>query len=654
MVYSGILKLPWEAEDFLFYCCPDCDTRTKQKDDFVQHAHTHVSGKSLRTEKEYSEKIKLENESFDINIVKDEDQEMNDQSNDYDWDTNEVYSDHNDEAMSDCSDPDWFDESKNSGQEETFEDDLKQECWECCEEFSIKDLTDHMFKVHGHRKIHKCPSCDASFRYQKTLNSHESKEHGKGSRVRRKKTIEDDFMDEPIVDNLQCWQCEDAQTYTVEHLTNHMNEIHGHKKIMKCSTCPAAFRNHKTLLSHEERKHGQGDLKSENNFFDMNNTQSEGTPEKQKVYKVGGNQLCWQCPNSNKYSQRDLVRHMKYTHGHIRIFKCALCPMAFGTKKAIEIHEAKIHGTRSLESVIPDTIEGSETKKSDDKVYKRGGIFSCWQCPESENYSHRDLLKHMTEVHGHVKIFKCSYCDVAFRNKKAIEYHEAKIHGQGTIETIICSRCTFTTHSKALLKNHTDRIHGEKAKTNLCSQCPMAFLDIGDLYKHVRNVHTFEKHNCTDCSESFKSIKELRGHMIEKHNRQSFNCEKCEARFTSSRGLDAHVLKIHEKTLPFQCTICPMAYAYKKDLVRHTVKKHTDDKPFSCDICQKRFQLRDELKSHLKNKHKQIPCKEQLMPNPVERPNIDKQNHFVHNNVSDYIMKRNTSDHLFKSGAQGT
>ena len=35
---------PWvveQLEDFLFFCCPECDEKCRTKDEFLQHAHYH-------------------------------------------------------------------------------------------------------------------------------------------------------------------------------------------------------------------------------------------------------------------------------------------------------------------------------------------------------------------------------------------------------------------------------------------------------------------------------------------------------------------------------------------------------------------------------------------------------------------------------------
>ena len=52
--YSEMLKMehddddsrnPWLASsiyDFYYFCCPECDNKTKSKQDFVNHASCHI------------------------------------------------------------------------------------------------------------------------------------------------------------------------------------------------------------------------------------------------------------------------------------------------------------------------------------------------------------------------------------------------------------------------------------------------------------------------------------------------------------------------------------------------------------------------------------------------------------------------------------
>ena len=58
---------PWQVsniEDFLFYCCPECDLKTKDSHNFVTHAqHSHSKSKVLLNEVTKSLEVKTELES---------------------------------------------------------------------------------------------------------------------------------------------------------------------------------------------------------------------------------------------------------------------------------------------------------------------------------------------------------------------------------------------------------------------------------------------------------------------------------------------------------------------------------------------------------------------------------------------------------------
>ena len=58
---------PWQVsniEDFLFYCCPECDLKTKDSKNFVTHAqHSHSKSKVLLNEVTKNLEVKTELES---------------------------------------------------------------------------------------------------------------------------------------------------------------------------------------------------------------------------------------------------------------------------------------------------------------------------------------------------------------------------------------------------------------------------------------------------------------------------------------------------------------------------------------------------------------------------------------------------------------
>ena len=60
---------PWQVsniEDFLFYCCPECDLKTKDSKNFVTHAqHSHSKSKVLLNEVTKNLEVKTELERLD-------------------------------------------------------------------------------------------------------------------------------------------------------------------------------------------------------------------------------------------------------------------------------------------------------------------------------------------------------------------------------------------------------------------------------------------------------------------------------------------------------------------------------------------------------------------------------------------------------------
>ena len=101
----------------------------------------------------------------------------------------------------------------------------------------------------------------------------------------------------------------------------------------------------------------------------------------------------------------------------------------------------------------------------------------------------------------------------------------------------------------------------------VCQECDASFTTSGELVRHVRYRHTYEKpHRCTECSYASVELSKLRRH-----------------------------IRSHTGERPYACPHCPYASPDTYKLKRH-LRVHTGEKPYECDICNLRFTQSNSLK----------------------------------------------------------
>ena len=71
---------PWEVEnveDFLFFCCPECDVKNHSRDHFLKHAFDqHPKSKEYLEKWAYSIKDELKEENNQNKFIKDDEMEQ--------------------------------------------------------------------------------------------------------------------------------------------------------------------------------------------------------------------------------------------------------------------------------------------------------------------------------------------------------------------------------------------------------------------------------------------------------------------------------------------------------------------------------------------------------------------------------------------------
>lgn len=160
------------------------------------------------------------------------------------------------------------------------------------------------------------------------------------------------------------------------------------------------------------------------------------------------------------------------------------------------------------------------------------------------------------------------------------------------------------------VRNKLYDLFGKGRRPHKCKCCDSAFTTSGELIRHVRYKHTFEKpHKCPHCDyasvELSKMKRHIRTHTGARKNEfyylKMFFCF-CILLFTLKQiylhtGLNWAMITFFlisgEK--PYQCSQCDYASPDSYKLKRH-IRTHTGEKPYACDICPLKFTQSNSLK----------------------------------------------------------
>ena len=286
------MACPWNVEsleDFLYYCCPECNDRHQSRDDFLQHAlKEHPDATNylvpIYVKNEYDdENYDIANaDTKDINLKKGvvsfEDPlyviEKQNQNN--------IKLEVGDEDINAYLDTSMQEEEENiSDQEEMVEAKFKEDqgddenisttncCEECGKTYSTAGLLKrHNRKVHG-KGMFECKKCPKKFGRRIRL-----KEHVKNVHFKQKLRYQCDFKDceasfntlselkghkqidhEGDEMNYSCQHC-DYKSNNKRRFNVHVSSIHENKR-WPCSECGKDFTEERAMKAHVKNIHEQ-------------------------------------------------------------------------------------------------------------------------------------------------------------------------------------------------------------------------------------------------------------------------------------------------------------------------------------------------------------------------------------------------------------
>ena len=177
-------------------------------------------------------------------------------------------------------------------------------------------------------------------------------------------------------------------------------------------------------------------------------------------------------------------------------------------------------------------------------------------------------------------------------------------------ERKFCEFCGKTFKIQCLLKEHIMVVH-EKSKEYKCFQCNSVFRSGGNLTKHVRNVHEGIKNHCCDlCGKAYYKRTDLKRHKSSFHEGiKDQICDNCGKGFAISTNLKMHILAVHDGVKNHKCHVCGKDFFHASQMRKHIRNVHEGIRSKVCTLCGKAFKEGNHLKNHMMGVHQGLKLK---------------------------------------------
>ena len=500
-----VLECPWNVEsleDFLYYCCPECDEKSQSREDFLCHALAyHPSSNNYLMPLEVKQEVKEKIISTDLET------DLKDPSaNNFQVKEENIIQDDNDTIE---DDEEYF-LVNNHDNNEIYE--LKQET----------DNSDEL----------RCDQCDKIFRSKSGLDYHLNFFHGEENEEVNNESIVDE--DPKPFKCEKCVKCFKNKFKLAIHVKNK------HTKLKyKCDydSCEKSFLSMADLKEHREVEHKDDAKKFSCQFCQKSFNVKRYLDDHIRITHEGNIFECDNC--GKKFTHlRTLTTHKKAFHEGIKDYVCDFdhCIRAFTTSTALRKHVVRVH------EGIKDHI--------------------CEKCGKSF-FDKWDMITHMKRCYSEKAKYKCDFdgCEESFEKQGLLRQHKKALHKGKEKYKCDHMHCDKGYNNRRFLKDHIERVH-EKDKP-ICSLCGKQMANKFSLTNHIKTHENDPVYDDTikfhpdsdfeDVSHDKNRKSKIWGYMLWNEKENQTKCQICGyiwtftgPRFVSSGAIIDHLKNKHK------------------------------------------------------------------------------------------------------------
>ena len=596
----GSTMNPWKVmslDEFLFYCCPECDEKTQDYAEFFHHA---VLTHELAQETLGSNEVKLEPDPYEVNDG--EDFEFPVDPSDIKKGENDYY----DESFENMEEAfiQYEDVKLNQDTKMDFESLIEAKkvnkslnvCSYCNESFTNKvKLRSHMNAVHetNHRQF-QCEHCGKNFNTKFSYERHITMKHAKSC--------------------ITCEKC--GQKYSsLRNLEKHQRTIDcsvDSDRPHVCDHCKKGFMTSRKLRMHKAMAKclppDEQDWKCKICQIQLNSLKAY-TDHKWKMHQ-SPRIFCDLCGNQVLEERFDVHRESCQKNfdqnyaGHP--FQCDKCKRSYKSKTSLSAHNIGKHIKPELKCDYCELTFVNKYKRSEHiNLIHLNKVFRCDFCADTFE-TDRKFWYHMDQLHKE-KIMRCEYCNRRFVKKDLFEKHkcdgkkEATKDSRPEKEHFDCEVCIAKLSTIVELKDHMVIFH--QSSQIFCEFCGK-HIQTQKFYNHVESCipiynekYQGKKHKCDRCRRSYDNINNYYSHIRSIHHKKRSECKHCGKSFASNQLRNEHVKVDHEGIL-FYCEHCGQSFKSTNNMKYHLAKHHGEGKKYHCDRCPEIFVSKQRLDNH--------------------------------------------------------
>jgi len=239
---------------------------------------------------------------------------------------------------------------------------------------------------------------------------------------------------------------------------------------------------------------------------------------------------CEECSKNYK-DHNSLKRHIRGTHNNEKKI-CPQCGIELGFQSFYlhikHVHEKKkpqrVQCTFCKKSLVKSKIKKHESKcvstySSDGDFKYEAGKNKSNKCNICFKICTAKTLKRHLQSHLKLSPFPCTFCELKYADKRNLQIHQQKTHGQVVEKKFSCLACTQPFSKKRDLEQHMVDKHS--VKYHYVCLCGEQFLKTNFEINIARHRQSCQKMDptlkCLPCDKQFAKGRDLKLHQTLKH-----------------------------------------------------------------------------------------------------------------------------------------